>query len=132
MGEIVALDADDRPIFNNLLFARGAPVYVAFDILFDNGRDVRAEPLKRRKARLKKTLGKGALQSDYIVGESGSLFNAVRTFDLEGIVAKRMNDPYAKGTRWFKIRNRDYSQAVGRSELFERGNGATRALYHHT
>src|SRR5260370_20887876 len=74
MGEIVALDADDRPIFNNLLFARGAPVYVAFDILFDNGRDVRAEPLKRRKARLKKTLAKGALQSDYIVRESGSLF----------------------------------------------------------
>ena len=28
-GEIVALDADGRPIFNNLLFARGAPVYVA-------------------------------------------------------------------------------------------------------
>jgi hypothetical protein len=46
------------------------------------------------EALLKKTLGKRTLQSDYIVGESGSLFNRVRTFDLEGIVAKRMSDPY--------------------------------------
>ena len=119
-GEIVALDADGRPLFNNLLFGRGDPVYVAFDILFANGRDVRAEPLTRRKALLKKTLGKRTLQSDYIVGESGSLFNCVRTFDLEGIVAKRMTDPYALHTKWFKILNREYSQKINRAELFKK------------
>jgi ATP-dependent DNA ligase len=41
--------------------------------------------------------------------------------DLEGIVAKRLADPYAPGrTPWFKILNRSYSQKEGRSELFER------------
>ena len=42
--------------------------------------------------------------------------------DLEGIVAKRLGDPYAPGrTTWFKILNRSYSQKEGRSKLFERG-----------
>src|SRR5205823_9707182 len=108
-GEIVVLDTDGRPAFNRLLFGRGEPQYVAFDILFANGRDQRAEPLKARKALLKKILGKGALQSDYIVGESGPLFNCVRRFDLEGIVAKRISDPYGPPTKWIKILNRAYS-----------------------
>ena len=44
-----------------------------------------------------------------------------RTY-LEGIVAKRLAEPYAPGrTTWFKILNRGYSQKEGRSELFERG-----------
>ena len=40
--------------------------------------------------------------------------------DLEGIVAKKKSDPYVETTRWLKIRNKDYSQWVGRPELFER------------
>ena len=41
--------------------------------------------------------------------------------DLEGIVAKRLADPYTPGrTIWWKILNRTYSQKEGRSELFER------------
>jgi bifunctional non-homologous end joining protein LigD len=119
-GEIVALDADGRPIFNNLLFGRGDPMYVAFDILVVNGRDMRSEPLKARKSLLKKILGKATLQSDYIIGASGSLFSCVQRFDLEGIVAKRMSDPYAPPTKWFKILNRDYSQKIDRAELFNK------------
>ena len=38
--------------------------------------------------------------------------------DLEGIVAKRMADPYDTRVRWLKIKNRDYSQAEGRGDLF--------------
>jgi ATP-dependent DNA ligase len=42
--------------------------------------------------------------------------------DLEGIVAKRLADPYAPGsTTWWKVINRSYSQKQRRSELFERG-----------
>ena len=46
--------------------------------------------------------------------------------DLEGIVAKRKFDPYLPDRNvrwykiWYKIRNRNYSQWVGREELFER------------
>jgi ATP-dependent DNA ligase len=38
--------------------------------------------------------------------------------DLEGIVAKRLSDPYARETKWFKIPNRAYSQKEGWAELF--------------
>ncbi len=53
-GEIVALDRDGRPRFNDLLFGRREPSYVAFDVLFVEGGDVRALPLKERKALLEK------------------------------------------------------------------------------
>jgi hypothetical protein len=41
---------------------------------------------------------------------------------LEGIVAKRKFDPYLcdRSTSWLKIRNPNYSQWIGREELFER------------
>ena len=50
---------------------------------------------------------------------------AVEEHDLEGIVAKRKADPYRRGVHWWKIKNRAYSQAEGRHELF---NGENR---HH-
>jgi hypothetical protein len=49
-GEIVALGEDGRPRFYDLMFGRREPVYVAFDLLFSEGEDVRALPLKERKA----------------------------------------------------------------------------------
>jgi len=44
--------------------------------------------------------------------------------DLEGIVAKRLEDTYNPGkTKWFKILNPTYSPKVDRAELFERRYG---------
>jgi ATP-dependent DNA ligase len=43
--------------------------------------------------------------------------------DLEGIVAKRLDDAYSTRTKWFKIVNQHYSQKEGRAELFERRYG---------
>jgi ATP-dependent DNA ligase len=40
--------------------------------------------------------------------------------DLEGIVAKRLNDPYDPRTKWLKIKHPDYSQKEGRGELLNR------------
>jgi ATP-dependent DNA ligase len=54
------------------------------------------------------------------VGEGRRLFELVVSQDLEGIVAKRLQDPYTSRTKWWKILNRAYSQKDGRSELFER------------
>jgi len=48
------------------------------------------------------------------------LFRLARNNDLEGIVAKEKYAPYQPETQWLKIRNRSYSQWVGRAELFER------------
>jgi ATP-dependent DNA ligase len=51
------------------------------------------------------------------------LFDAVLRTDVEGIVAKRMTDPYDARTRWLKVKNPTYTQAEGRRELFERRPG---------
>jgi hypothetical protein len=40
--------------------------------------------------------------------------------DLEGIVAKRLIDPYEPRVRWLKIKNPAYSQKEGRADLFDR------------
>jgi len=50
------------------------------------------------------------------------LFAAVCERDLEGIVAKWKPAPYRPDLvySWVKIKNRNYSQARDRSELFER------------
>jgi ATP-dependent DNA ligase len=46
------------------------------------------------------------------------LFDLILEYDLEGIVAKRLDDPYDRATKWLKIKNPDYSQKEGRWELF--------------
>ena len=39
------------------------------------------------------------------------------TNDLEGVVAKRLADPYDPRVRWLKIKNGDYSQKEERGDL---------------
>ena len=46
------------------------------------------------------------------------LFELMCANDLEGIVAKRLADPYDTRVKWHKIKNRAYTQNEGRSELF--------------
>jgi hypothetical protein len=110
------------PRFNWLLFGRRQPVYVAFDVLYAGGRDIRVMPLRRRKSVLKRLLGarEDLVVTDGIAGRGSQLFQLVCEQDLEGIVAKRLSDPYAPETVWFKVLNRKYSQKEGRGELFER------------
>ena len=40
-GEIACIDGDSRPIFKDLLFRKSACVFVAFDLLYLNGKDLR-------------------------------------------------------------------------------------------
>ncbi len=124
-GEIVALDDDGRPMFNDLMFGRREPVFVPFDVLVADGENVTALPLKDRKASLTQIVRRYRLQKlDWVIGEGKAAFQAVQSLDLEGIVAKRMTDAYEPGkTRWWKVLNPHYSQKVGRSELFERRHG---------
>jgi ATP-dependent DNA ligase len=55
-----------------------------------------------------------------VLGEGIAAFKAVCDLDLEGIVAKRLRDPYWPRAAWWKILNRNYSHKKGRAELFER------------
>jgi ATP-dependent DNA ligase len=55
-----------------------------------------------------------------VLGNGKAAFRAVCGLDLEGIVAKGLEDAYGPRTKWWKILNGDYSQKAGRAELFER------------
>jgi bifunctional non-homologous end joining protein LigD len=55
-GEIACVDDDGRPVFRDLLFRRRHYVFIAFDLLYLNGKDLRTLPLVERKAALKKLL----------------------------------------------------------------------------
>jgi bifunctional non-homologous end joining protein LigD len=118
----VVVDEAGRPRFNALMFGRRAPVYVAFDVLYAHGENLRAMPLRARNEVLKKLLRRrhDLVVMEGIAGEGSRLFHKVCELDLEGIVAKRMSDPYPLETKWFKIPNRSYSQKIGRADLFKR------------
>jgi bifunctional non-homologous end joining protein LigD len=120
-GEVVALDADGRQSFRDLLAGRGNLHYAAFDALWVNGKDLRALPVKRRKRALMGLVPAATtvISQVFSVEERGrDLFAAAQRLDLEGIVAKRLADPYAAGTTWYKIKNQAYTQLEGRGELF--------------
>ena len=123
-GEIIAADATGRPRFYALL--RGStlePAYVAFDLLWLNGTDLRPLPLLERRRRLQSILSKrSAVVSEAlsVAGRRHELFKLTRAHDLEGVVAKRLADPYRSWVRWLKIKNPRYSQQEGRRELFDK------------
>ena len=123
-GEIVCLDEDGRPQFRDLLFRRGQPRFMAFDLLSVNGEDLRFSRLIERKQRLRRVVpqeGERLLYCDHVEHDGEGLFRLACDNDLEGIVAKRMFDPYLpEHASWLKIRNQQYSQWIGRQELFER------------
>jgi bifunctional non-homologous end joining protein LigD len=126
-GEVVALDDEGRQDFGLLLRSEGRLHYAAFDLLWLNGRDLRALPLVKRQQRLARLIRKATsiLSRVLVVEEDGrALFQAVQRLDLEGIVAKRKADPYSPDVNWLKIKNPAYTQAEGRWELFQKRRGS--------
>jgi len=126
-GEVIAVDETGRPQFYDLVRRRRAPAYVAFDILWLNGTDLRSFPLGERRRRLQGILPKGSAiisEALSVAGRGRELFELMREHDLEGIVAKRLDDSYDPRIRWLKIKNPDYSQKEGRSDLFNRSQRA--------
>jgi len=115
-GEIIVM-GEGGPDFNALFMRRGEPAYAAFDLLWLDGRDLRALPLWRRKKMLAKLVDHTPIGYVDHVDDPG-LFAVVAKRDMEGIVAKRRGDPYAPGTQWVKVKHAGYSQLEGRRELF--------------
>jgi len=96
-------------------------------LLTCDGKDLRTERLLDRKQELRRLLAQSPdsllKYTEYIDGHGTALFERICEMDLEGIIAKQKSAPYIterEHSTWFKIRNRAYSQMVGREELFER------------
>jgi bifunctional non-homologous end joining protein LigD len=121
-GEICCLDASGRSCFNDLTTGTQPPYFAAFDLLWLDGEDLRALPLSERKKRLAAVVPAAPsflLYVDHVEAKGRGLFAAVCGKDLEGIVAKPKQSTYdPRQTKWFKIKNPDYSQREGRREMF--------------
>jgi bifunctional non-homologous end joining protein LigD len=120
-GEVIAPDETGRPVFLDLLRSARKPAYVAFDLLWLSGTDLRPWPLRHRRQALEGILPAGSRVISEALSVSGrgrQLFELMLEHDLEGIVAKHLPDPYEPGTKWLKIKNPDYSQKEGRGDLF--------------
>ena len=124
-GEVVALDPDGAPVFE-LLQQRisGDPevadrplVYMAFDLLYLDGRSLLKVPLEDRKRLLKSVLrDHGRVRyASHVEGDGKTFFAAAAAKRLEGIVAKRRTSRYEPGRRtdnWLKIKVRPEQELV--------------------
>jgi ATP-dependent DNA ligase len=120
-GEIVVLDEKGRSNFFDLMAHRGEPRYYAFDLLWLNGIDLRSRPLLDRKRRLHRLIPPNdshLLYVEHLDGDGAQFFKLVCEQDLEGIIFKPKTSPYPF-TR-IKVKNPNYSQAIGRKEMFDR------------
>lgn len=120
-GEVVAL-SEGRPSFQKVLKRDWATadlsiragvletpvVYVVFDLVLTDGRDLTSKRLDERQEALKEVLAGGEAVSAIDSFDSGmALFEGVRARGLEGIVAKKRSSPYLIGEKtpyWLKIK----------------------------
>jgi bifunctional non-homologous end joining protein LigD len=115
-GELVATDEEGRPdrqLLEDRMRGRAAPAqaplsYLAFDALFLNRRPQLRQPLRRRKARLKRAVqpGNHLFVPDHIQREGVELYQACLERGLEGVVAKHTASTYVPGQRspfWLTI-----------------------------
>jgi ATP-dependent DNA ligase len=124
-GEIVVMN-ERGPDFYALMFHRGIPQFAAFDLLWLDGRDLRGRAYTARKAALRERIGRRARSLSYVESHAdAALFEAAQRMDLEGVVAKRRDEPYAADTTWIKVKSSGYSQSIGRRELFHKKGGGS-------
>lgn len=96
----------------------------AFDVLWLDGRDLRAVPLAKRKVYLNSVVPYESPEvfKTMVVEEHGlALFEAVKRLDLEGIVAKRKADAHTPSTSWYKVFDPGYSQKEERGDRPQMG-----------
>jgi bifunctional non-homologous end joining protein LigD len=124
-GEVVALDHAGAPDFAGLQAAlsegrSGDLVYFAFDLLFENGEDLRALSLIERKDRLKALLArKGAHKKqirfvDHLAEDGDAVLKSACELKLEGVVSKRSSTAYKSGrtNNWVKAKCRAGHEVV--------------------
>jgi bifunctional non-homologous end joining protein LigD len=115
-GEIVVPDEEGKTSFQRLQNAMGAGrddllVYYVFDLLYLDGKDLRAVPLEARKRALKGLLSRlpkssPLRYSEHVEGEGANVFAQACRLGVEGVVAKRRAGIY-RGRRtmeWLKIK----------------------------
>jgi len=121
-GELVVFDANGVSRFQ-LLQRRGIDprtrtVYVVFDCLRSEGRDLLRRPLEERRKRLLELIGRRAgplMLSRRLPRNGEKALATARAKGWEGIIAKLASSPYEPGVRsrdWLKVKVRGESEFV--------------------
>ena len=124
-GEIVVFDEAGRSSFQALQSSDDAnhapPTFVAFDLLYAGGRDLRELPLDERKEALAARIvpsddekQKQVVLSKHVVGAGTKMFALAEQNHLEGIIAKRRDSLYRE-TRtkdWLKIKVKNEQEVI--------------------
>ncbi len=129
-AEIVCLDEDGRPVFQDVIrriqqssesgIARGASRHPAvcylFDCLYLDGRPLVNDPLELRREWMEDAVKPGStFRVSEAVADGAELFEATSAMGLEGIVAKQLGSIYLPGRRspqWLKIKARHTIECV--------------------
>jgi bifunctional non-homologous end joining protein LigD len=130
-GEIVALDDDGHPSFEQLqprmqvgsasvarrLAAERPTVCMLFDVLWLDGHSTCALPYRDRRAVLEKLALAGPTWQTppATAGDGHAVFHAAQELDLEGVVAKRLDSVYQPGRRsdsWRKVKTHQGQEFV--------------------
>jgi bifunctional non-homologous end joining protein LigD len=126
-GEVVVFVENGRSSFqalqNALDSASTAPRFIAFDLPYWNGYDLRGLPLAERQTRLEKLLGElpaeapvsftDRLDVDEADHARAAVTEACR-LGLEGLIAKRLDAPYesVRSLSWLKLKCRPRQEFV--------------------
>jgi bifunctional non-homologous end joining protein LigD len=124
-GEVVALDGEEVARFQDLqsrmhttdrafieTAREGAPAsLVAFDLLVDGDEVITREPWTVRRARLEQRLrnrtSRALKLGETVPNDGEELLKKAAKLGWEGVIAKRMDDPYTPGVRssgWLKLK----------------------------
>jgi bifunctional non-homologous end joining protein LigD len=139
-GEIAVLDRDGRSNFEKLqsrihhrnpgqkLLVEYPAVYLAFDLIYCDGYDLREVPLLPRKQLLRTILHNSDTIrfSDHQLEKGKELFELVKQKELEGIIAKRIDSRYVnqRSPNWLKLKTSKSLDAVVCGWTTPRGTGA--------
>ncbi|KGD86911.1 ATP-dependent DNA-ligase [Achromobacter sp. RTa] len=126
-GEVVCLDErgiSDFQLLQNALDGRTLDLsFMAFDLPYWNGADLRALPLSERQSRLEAVLaalpeGGPLLMTQRLEVADGTEGRAAWSeacrLSLEGLICKRLDSPYVagRGTAWLKLKCRPRQEYV--------------------
>ena len=115
-GEVIALDRHGVSRFQLLQRGAAKPIYAVFDCLYDDGRDLRSDPLSARRGVLESVLGTtGLLFVSRRLADNGlEAYRIAKRRGFEGVVAKDSSAPYIEGrsTKWLKVKVRQEEEFV--------------------
>jgi len=116
-GEVAVFDKD---LVSRFEWLRGRPkdepathpVYICFDVLELDGRDLRPKPLKERRRVLERLVSNHAMvfPARRLANNGFKAWEEAVARGYEGIVAKDPESPYLPGRtlKWLKVKQKDY------------------------